>query len=476
MSHLMRSATIIALLAIQLSAFSPHNAFAQSSMFEFDSTYPSEMPWKQLDLRLQTLYRHGPDTADPWLYKMASSDALYFTVKEITGGLEPDAEDKAASPGPQQFTRKLLQAVASAPVFDWRNKHIVTPVRAQGRCGSCWAFATLGAYEGSWLKVNKVNPTSADAKALNLSEQNLLNCTPHSNGRAGYPAKAMNRVKSNGVDTEQDEPYRRANQHGRRGHFAYTAAAWGFVDKTVFKPKTTQIKAALMQHGPLVVCMCASDNFQAYRNGVFTERPPTTEPRINHVVTLIGWDDTCNAWIIKNSWGTNWGDACGIGTERGYAYIRYDSANIGAYAAWIDAAKNTKLASAIRKVPAAASKEVILVYEPSNKASKKVSIRIKVGQCLQVSLLNWFGVAYTYALSPFNTKILEQMGKPLQKPTRETITGTAGEEEPVVGGDTLVTYTFRGKTKGSAILEFRFGGPNGPDPPDKRIQYVLEVY
>ena len=62
---------------------------------------------------------------------------------------------------------------------------------------------------------------------------------------------------------------------------------------------------------------------------------------LNHAVTLIGWDDSKSAWLIKNSWGTGWGDTCGFGTERGYMWISYTSDNIGYAAAWVQAVKCT---------------------------------------------------------------------------------------------------------------------------------------
>lgn len=61
---------------------------------------------------------------------------------------------------------------------------------------------------------------------------------------------------------------------------------------------------------------------------------------INHGVTIIGWDDSKHAWLIKNSWGTLWGDTGGYGTERGYMWIDYNTNNIGIATAWVDARSN----------------------------------------------------------------------------------------------------------------------------------------
>jgi len=71
----------------------------------------------------------------------------------------------------------------------------------------------------------------------------------------------------------------------------------------------------------------ATDLFVAYTSGTFNEHD--TSHQINHGVTLVGWDDATNAWIIKNSWGTGWGMS-------GFMYIAYDSNNIGYGAAWVE--------------------------------------------------------------------------------------------------------------------------------------------
>jgi cathepsin L len=88
-----------------------------------------------------------------------------------------------------------------------------------------------------------------------------------------------------------------------------------------------QIKQALCDHGPVAVAMEATRLFQAYTGGVYNE-PGISG--INHAVTIVGWDDSNQAWIVKNSWGMGWGEA-------GYFRIRYGSNTIGYAAAWVEA-------------------------------------------------------------------------------------------------------------------------------------------
>ena len=73
--------------------------------------------------------------------------------------------------------------------------------------------------------------------------------------------------------------------------------------------------------------MAVTNLFQAYTTGVFNENASSN---VNHMVTLVGWDDDLQAWLIKNSWGEYWG-------ENGYMWINYFSNKIGYGAAWVQA-------------------------------------------------------------------------------------------------------------------------------------------
>ena len=89
--------------------------------------------------------------------------------------------------------------------------------------------------------------------------------------------------------------------------------------------------------------LLATGLFQVYRGpGVFNE---TTGPGINHTISVVGWDDTRHAWLIKNSWGTDWGDS-------GFGYIGYNSNRIGRHTAWIKAASTFYSFGAIAELKA----------------------------------------------------------------------------------------------------------------------------
>lgn len=111
------------------------------------------------------------------------------------------------------------------------------------------------------------------------------------------------------------------------------ALAWGYVNQEHPDeiPSVAQLKRALIEHGPLAITIIMDKCFEVYKSGVFN-RQKTAGPK--HAMTLIGWDDAKQAWLIKNQWGEAWG-------ENGYGWIAYGSNNVGRYAAWIQPSPDT---------------------------------------------------------------------------------------------------------------------------------------
>lgn len=262
---------------------------------------------------------------EDWTFEVGYTTALDFDIEQLTGLAPPDnwlelAEQQniqvRALMKEEQKPMFLGVCSAGAAQFDWSDQNAVTPVRDQGPCGSCWAFATHGAYEGSYAVLNKT--------LIDSSEQDTLDCSGAGSCAGGWWAYQY--LIDTGSAKEDDYSYV-ASQGSCKSVISrpYKAVAWGYVDSTVQIPSVAALKQALCEYGPLAVAVRVTSAFQGYTSGVFNENDPGD---VNHGVTLVGWDDAKNAWRIKNSWGQGWG-------ESGFMWIAYDSNKIGYAGSWV---------------------------------------------------------------------------------------------------------------------------------------------
>lgn len=264
-------------------------------------------------------------TAKGWTFEVGYTTAMDYDIEEITGLKPPDdwlelakKQNLSAQPLSEIKSVFLGKCVADAGAFNWADYGGVTGVRDQGTCGSCWAFATHGAFEGSYAILNKV--------LIDSSEQDTLDCSGAGSCSGGWWAHQY--LIDTGSAEESDYNYVATKGTCRTGvDRPYKAKAWGYVDSANEIPSIDALKRALCEYGPLAVAVAATPVFKAYKSGVFNE---VTNADINHGVTLVGWDDSKKAWRIKNSWGTGWG-------ESGFMWIAYGSNKIGYAASWVQA-------------------------------------------------------------------------------------------------------------------------------------------
>jgi len=197
--------------------------------------------------------------------------------------------------------------------MDWRseNGNYVTNVRHQQKCGSCWAFAMAGALESYVLRTR--NMPGVD---LDLSEQVMLSCSGAGTCQGGQ--LNANFLQKTGLPAESAYPYTAAD-----GTCSSAAAGW---QKTAYKidgwgsvsQSLSSIKSALASYGPLPIAMMVYEDFMHYKSGVYTY---TTGKRLGgHAVILVGYNDQERYFIVKNSWGTGWG-------ENGFFRIDYSELN-----------------------------------------------------------------------------------------------------------------------------------------------------
>ena len=219
-------------------------------------------------------------------------------------------------PEDAQLIRPPLQSgVSCDPSFDWRNKDgkdWMTPVKNQGLCGSCWAFSALGIVE---VAIN-IHFNDSD-KDIDLSEQHLVSdCCSAGSCRGGWPDEALKYVKETGVPEESCYPY------ASSGGVCTPCTDWAEnpwkVNYKYVSSTTDDFKYALQTYGPLSVVLSAPDDWFYYSGGVYEPAWSDSDGVgwANHAVILVGWNDAEGCWIVKNSWGTGWG-------EQGYARVQY---------------------------------------------------------------------------------------------------------------------------------------------------------
>jgi len=219
-----------------------------------------------------------------------------------------------------------LDLLPSAPVltgnfaalpdsYDWVSKGCVTPIYQQGSCGSCWAFGTAENLESQACIKGKGKRT--------FSMQQILDCSGTGSCKGGYPANALNYVKSNGIMGYSNYPYT-----GNKGTCRYNAGgviqrftSYGYVDRN---RNENNIKNWVYSTGAPLACVDAK-TWQYYQGGVVSANCGIN---IDHVVQIVGWTTMNNraVWKVRNSWGTGWGasgfmyiaiggNLCAIGQE-----------------------------------------------------------------------------------------------------------------------------------------------------------------
>mmetsp|Transcript_1731 Transcript_1731/g.2574 ORF Transcript_1731/g.2574 Transcript_1731/m.2574 type:complete len:372 (-) Transcript_1731:82-1197(-) len=241
-----------------------------------------------------------------------SMDTAYRPNSEVT--MPQDEPQQAVDPAASMnfvseelYERAVARRVQDLPdSVDWVASGDVTNVKDQGPCGSCWAFSSVGAVESA--------KSISDGELVDLSPQHVMDCDNHQIDNGCYGGNMMTAfhfVKRNeGICTWSDYPYEAVN-HDECGNSSCANVAGSNIGGfTVVETKSpSALMSALVRQPATVAIDASSEYFKSYKSGVFSG-PCNT--RLNHGVLAVGYGTDADAgadyWLVKNSWGTGWGD------------------------------------------------------------------------------------------------------------------------------------------------------------------------
>jgi Pyruvate/2-oxoacid:ferredoxin oxidoreductase delta subunit len=309
---------LVALMSVAAYANNEWTQFNQF-MVDYDRVYESAI---QMKYRFEVFSDNVRKIAIKNAEHVAIGGGEVFGINSFADMTHEEFSQRLMKDLPERAPSKLEITPKPAGTYtvDWRTKGVVTAVKDQGQCGSCWAHSADEAFESFYAINYGLNSTSIKT----FSVQQCTACTYTYNGcNGGWPHDAYPNAieKRNGIDLDSDYPYNIAQagncKFGATGD-ADKPAGDTIVNNTPFlSPAKGTMQSVLdynvptKNQGPLSVCV-AAESWQYYTTGILKSCPG----QVDHCVQAVGFNNAApeTYWIVRNSWGTGWGNA-------GYIYL-----------------------------------------------------------------------------------------------------------------------------------------------------------
>lgn len=237
-------------------------------------------------------------------------------------------------------TKAVWEATKDLPQsFDWRDQNginFVSPIRSQGKCGSCYAFGSMAMLEARvrLLTNNSMNPV--------FSTQDIVSCSEYSQGcDGGFPYLIAGKYAEDfGLVEESCFPYEGIDtvscSKERSGCTRYGATDYYYIGGYYGACNDRLMQLELVQNGPIAISFEVTEDFQAYKSGIYHKVNVADGFNpweiTNHVVSIVGYGEEGEVkyWTVKNSWGPEWGEGGFFRIVRGTDELSIESMAVAA--------------------------------------------------------------------------------------------------------------------------------------------------
>jgi cathepsin F len=250
-----------------------------------------------------------------FLFDLSEDEKSYYTGRQ-----KLSADGLAISCLSKGVTSPAMKLEATPTSWDWRTKGVVNPIKNQGQCGSCWAFSTIGTIESKYaIKGNTLT---------SFSEQEVVDCSTGCSMEPPY-GKVCNQgcnggwqwnafydiISWGGVDLESQYVYTAQTGTCKKNQYTAYAPISNYTCLSTPQGATASednMAAYLVQNGPIAIAMDAG-LLETYSGGIINPQPgDCSQVQLDHAIIIVGFDTDASAgpyWIVRNSWGTSWGES-----------------------------------------------------------------------------------------------------------------------------------------------------------------------